>query len=88
MGASEKKSKKKKKSTFTPEMGFPDGTKFHVLPMRLKKSPNYTIKRSQFKKEEIGAGKRGTQLSVQPMKINVCYNKNPQNVFTKIQFYI
>ena len=42
----------------------------------------------QFKKEEIGAGKRGTRISVQPMKINVCYNKNPQKVFTKIQFYI
>ena len=69
-------------------MGFPDGTQFHILPMWLKKSPNCIIKRSQFKKEEIGAGKHGTQLSVQPMKINVCYNKNPQNVIAKIQFYI
>ena len=61
----------------------------HPNPLRQRKNPNYIIKRSQSKKEEIvGAGKHGTQLSVQPMKINVCYNKNPQNVFAKIQFYI
>ena len=60
---------------------------WHLIPRSPDEAEKARIilSNEQFKKEEIGAGKRGTRLSVQPMKINVCYNKKNAQCFYKNQ---